>query len=624
MGRAAYAIRIAALLLLLGIALACDRAGPGPTPSPAPTPSPTAPPTPTPSPTPAPAADQPPERDLIDLAQRFRGLPAGTPRLARQLPYGYQVGDREQFTILDVAEPSTRTVTASARLVTEHAYFFLEDGLETDDSTLQTIGDDFERLVYPRVTAAFGKEWSPGVDADARISIVHADISGAGGYFSASDEYPRRVVTRSNEREAVYLDASFLDSPGSAYNALLAHELQHLVHWNADGSEEAWVNEGLSQVAAELVGGGTAAVGSFLDVPDTQLTDWPPDGGGVHYGESQLFFRYLLDRFGGRENAAALLAAPDDGIAGVNAYLREFGTSFEDVFADWAVANYLDEATGPYAHQEADLTVGAVTTIAGADEGDASVHQFAADYLEIDPPAGRASFILDGSDQVSIGIPPRDGPFWWSNAGDAIDSRLTREFDLTGLTSATLRFRTWFDIELGWDYAYVAASGDGGRTWEAVPSRHTSDYDPVALAYGPGYTGDSGGEWLQEEVDLTPYAGDSVLLRFEYVTDDAAHGRGFAVDDIAIPELGLTDGADADGGWQAEGFGRIQGPQAQRFVVQLIERGETSSVRRLALGSGNRVEIALDSPATIVVAAVSGETTEAATYRWSLRLPADR
>ncbi len=319
-----------------------------------------------------------------------------------------------------------------------------------------------------------------------------------------------------------------------------------------------------------------------------------------------------------------MLAAPGDGIAGVNAYLREFGTSFEDVFADWAVANYLDETTGPYAHQDADLTVAAVTTITEAGEGDGSVHQFAADYLEIDPPADGASFTLDGSDQVGIGIPPRDGPFWWSNTGDAIDSRLTQRFDLTGLASATLRFHTWFDIELGWDYAYVAASGDGGRTWEALPGRHTTDYDPVALAYGPGYTGDSGGEWLQEEVDLTPYAGDSVLLRFEYVTDDAAHGRGFAVDDIAIPELGLTDGADADGGWQAEGFGRIQGPQAQRFVVQLIERGETSSVRRLALGSGNRVEIALGIPATIIVAAVSGETTEAATYRWSLRLPADR
>jgi hypothetical protein len=542
--------------------------------------------------------------------------------VARQSPYDYEVGDREQFTLVDIDTPSTRTIKTNVRLVTEHAYFFVEDGLEVDDSTLETMGADFETLVYPRVTAAFGQEWSPGVDADARISIVHAGLNGAGGYFTSSDEYPRRVAPRSNEREAVYLDASFLDSPGSAYNELLAHELQHLVHWNADGGEESWVNEGLSQVAAELVGGGTAAADDFLAVPDTQLTDWPPDGAGVHYGESQLFFRYLLDRFGGRENAAALLAAPGDGIAGVNAYLEQFGSSFEDVFVDWTVTNYLDEADGPYAHQGADLTVAAATTITVDSDGDDSVHQFAADYLEIDPPSGGAAFTFDGSTEVGIGIPPWDGPFWWSNAGDAIDSRLTREFDLTGLSSATLRYRVWFDIEHGWDYGYVAASGDGGRTWETLPGRHTTDYDPVGLAYGPGYTGDSGGEWLQEEVDLTPYAGGRLLLRFEYVTDDATQVRGFAVDDIEIPQLGFADGADADDGWQAEGFRRIEGPLAQRFVLKLLERGEPSRVAPIFVDPDNRATVLFgESPATIVIAAITEGTTEAATYRWSLQAP---
>ncbi len=205
-----------------------------------------------------------------------------------------------------------------------------------------------------------------------------------------------------------------------------------------------------------------------------------------------------------------------------------------------------------------------------------------------------------------------------------MDSRPTREFDLSGLTAATLRFWTWFETELGWDYAYVAASRDGGQTWEALPGRQTTEFDPVALAYGPGYSGSSGGEWVQEEIDLTPYAGGEVLLRFEYVTDDATHERGFAVDDIEIPELAFADGVDAGNGWQAEGFRRIEEPLPQRFLVQLIERGEPNPPKadRLELGPGNRFEIALDGPATIVVAAVTVGTTEAATYRWSLRLPA--
>src|SRR3989304_1216850 len=138
-------------------------------------------------------------------------------------------------------------------------------------------------------------------------------------------------------------------------------------------------------------------------------------------------------------------------------------TTPTDALADWTVASYLDEESGPYSHRGVDARVQTVTTIGQPGQGDGSVHQFAADYLEIEPPPGGGVFTFDGSDQVSIGVPGRDGAFWWSGRGGGIDSRLTREFDLGGLTRATLRFSTWFDIERGWDYAYVTASTDGGR-----------------------------------------------------------------------------------------------------------------------------------------------------------------
>ncbi|MFB3092844.1 MAG: hypothetical protein ACE1ZN_00370 [Dehalococcoidia bacterium] len=76
-----YGIRIPALLLVMGaIAAACagDVSNPTPTPTPtlAPTPASTAIPieaTPT-----SPSTEEPPDRDLIDLARRFRGLPPDT------------------------------------------------------------------------------------------------------------------------------------------------------------------------------------------------------------------------------------------------------------------------------------------------------------------------------------------------------------------------------------------------------------------------------------------------------------------------------------------------------------------------------------------------------------------
>ncbi|GIT58344.1 MAG: hypothetical protein Ct9H300mP19_02920 [Dehalococcoidia bacterium] len=39
-------------------------------------------------------------------------------------------------------------------------------------------------------------------------------------------------------------------------------------------------------------------------------------------------------------------------------------------------------------------------------------------------------------------------------------------------------------------------------------------------SYGPGLTGNSMG-WVQDSVDISSYAGQEILIRFEYITDDA-------------------------------------------------------------------------------------------------------
>jgi bacillopeptidase F (M6 metalloprotease family) len=53
---------------------------------------------------------------------------------------------------------------------------------------------------------------------------------------------------------------------------------------------------------------------------------------------------------------------------------------------------------------------------------------------------------------------------------------------MRSLEQATLRFNTWFEIEEGWDYGYVAASTDGGATWTALRGDHTTASNPVDAA----------------------------------------------------------------------------------------------------------------------------------------------
>ncbi|MCJ7810853.1 MAG: hypothetical protein MUP62_01435, partial [Dehalococcoidia bacterium] len=331
------------LLFLVVLCLACTQKTPQEMPTPTPAPSPTT----LISPTPSPPLDQtrPLDRDLMELAVRLGRTGGPLSPVARQTPLAYQEGQQHELTVMDAIAPSLRTVNATLRLITPRAYFYFQDGLDVSQEDLEEAGRDFEEVVYPTVARYFGQEWTPGVDSDRHITLLHADLPGLGGYFSDADEYPRAVSPTSNEREMVYL-ATDGTKPGSdAYNSLVAHELQHLAHWKADPTEEVWVNEGLSELARELASGGPGSTPMAVAQPDTQLNSWEPLGAGnaPHYAASYLFIRYLLEHYGGWEGARRLLEEPADGIEGMNAYLAPFGVTFEDVFADWLVANYLDD-----------------------------------------------------------------------------------------------------------------------------------------------------------------------------------------------------------------------------------------------------------------------------------------
>jgi immune inhibitor A len=465
------------------------------------------------------------------------------------------------------------------------------------------------------VTTAFGLPWTPGIDGDPRITVLNADLKGAGGYFSSIDEYPPAVAQHGNGREMVYIAASALAAPGPSYDALISHELQHLVHHHGDPNEESWVNEGLSEVAWEMGGGSTDGIASFLAAPDTQLNFWPPAGDtGVHYAESELFFDYLLDHYGGRQNAKALVDEQANGIAGVQAYLDQYGVSFDDVFANFAVANLIDLPSGPYSHDHFKGTTTAIEN-ATSKSGSGTVSQFGTDYIHV--PAGSGDvFQFKGSRDVTIGISPTAGAFWWSGRSDSIDSKLTRSVDLSGVSAATLNFDAWYDIEDGWDYGYAAVSTDGGSTWTALPGQRTTTKNLVGAAYGPGYTGQSAG-WVHETVDLSHYAGKQIALRFEYITDDAVNLTGFAVDNVQIPEIGFIDTADSENGWTADGFQRINGPMTQQFIVQLVKSDGT--VQRITVRNDNTATMPLGtSDVTIAISGATPDTTEVAPYSWTI------
>lgn len=569
----------------------------------------------------------PPDLDLPALTEALRGLPAGTAsqRMSR-VAAPPQVGQSEPFFVVDMDDRNVRTIAATLRHVSQNAYWYVEDGVSVRDEDVSQAAAAFEERVLPAVAGAFGPRSGPPLVE--RLTVLHARLQGAAGYFSGNDLYTRAVHEYSNERPMLYMNTRAFRVGSREYQAVLAHELQHAFHNDTDAGEETWVNEGLSELASEVAGFTTELAGEFAQRPATPLTEWPtePRQSAPHYGAANLFMRYLVEHYGGLKHARDLVEQPGDSIAGVDAFLKASGqqATFAQVFKDWLVANLLgQQGAGRYQYANPPRRPAILRTLRPGASADGEISQFGAEYLRVSASAGDVVLRFKGAESASL-LPTRPASLehcWWGNRGDAIQPSMTRSLDLRGLATASLQFKAWFDLEEDWDYAYVLVSTDGGRRWDILWGKHATEGNPVGNSFGPGFTGKSGG-WVQETVDLAPYAGREVLLRFQHLTDDAVNSHGLCLDDFAVPELGWADDAESDGGWESDGFLRTDLVLPQDFAVQVVElqRDGQAVVREMSLDAANVGTLRLEGfgtrlqEAVVIVSPMTAPTRVPAKY----------
>jgi hypothetical protein len=571
-----------------------------------------------------------PTRDMADLAVRMGRATGPVPLTVDGPPAVYREGDRSTFWVHDIQSEHYFQVAATLRVITDAAYFWVQDDQEFDVERLRQGAATFSDAVRPAVRAVFGQEWSPGVDDDARVHLLHHQpIGGVAGYFSSTDEFTTAVEPYSNEREMFYVNLA-VHEPGSFdYLSLLAHEYQHMIHWHADRGEAVWVNEGLSELATLVAGYQQQFGEAFLEQPDTALLEWEtnPGANAPHYAAAFLFFAYLRAHYGD-EVIRAIVASPKTGAAGIEDGLAAVGVSrsFDDVFQDWAVANVVDDAVRAegrfgYAENNIDHAVPAELAEAGLST---TVEQYATDYYDLTPwvADGRLRLSFAGDERVGLldAVDGSNGAVWWSGRNDNGDSRLTRKFDLRGASAPELSYRVWHNLEENWDYAYILASTDEGRTWTRLAPPGITDANPNGNGYGQGLTGASPG-WVTHRLDLKPYAGQEVLLRFEVVTDDAVSLAGMALDDIQVTGTDFQDSADADVGWNAEGWVRVDPQLPQRWSLQaILDHPGGLEVKRIPTGPDGRAEVRLDevpgdAKVTLAVSGLTPGTPHGAGYR---------
>ena len=140
---------------------------------------------------------------------------------------------------------------------------------------------------------------------------------------------------------------------------------------------------------------------------------------------------------------------------------------------------------------------------------------------------------------------------FYGGFGSEIDNNMVVKVDLKGKTKASLSYDIWYNIEENWDGGFVQISEDG-TNWTSLATPHTvADFDnpsgyPTILNSLPAYTGSSNG-WLKENIDLSPYAGKEISIRFRYATDWGTELEGMFVDNVNITADGavlVSEGAE--------------------------------------------------------------------------------
>lgn len=180
----------------------------------------------------------------------------------------------------------------------------------------------------------------------------------------------------------------------------------------------------------------------------------------------------------------------------------------------------------------------------------------------VDFESGNGGFSMDNDWQHGA---PTTGPgSAWSGdnvVGTLINGQYTMGPLLSTLTSpevtiggqATLTFYHWYTTEgisIAFDGGNVKISTDGGATWELITP--AGGYDGELST---GYENPIGGEmvfygdngfWQQETFDLSAYAYEAVMIKFDYGSDNSViTGDGWYIDDFHLEFLmtGIDDDA---------------------------------------------------------------------------------
>ncbi|MBL8120223.1 MAG: immune inhibitor A [Anaerolineae bacterium] len=621
----------------------------------------------------------------------------------------YQAGDKAQFWVSKAGADAPQQITAQLAGVSSWLYVWVEEGLTFERAAVQQVTGQMDALlrilrirenqggirIVPETSAEFeNQNYLPlsDVDNDPHLYVLFArDLNTTrNAIYNPADALPAEWVAGgyTNQHEMITINTSA--TPGlalhdDAYISIILRQYYVMLGLQNNPQQADWLREALGgYMLMQLQQRALSAenIQPFFASPETSITAL---NSGASVMAGQLFLNYIQQRFGGtvfRE----LFRQEGTGMSALTRVLERNQISdmvtgeavtAQDVFADFVMANIINAPVGDgrfyYAGLEGAQNL-AASALSARDQFDfqaqeIGVNQYGTNYLVFSTTEAEKQFRLFFN---GIGNVPRlalpgdlDNHFYWSGNGINRHTWMTRSFDLSLAAAPQLTFDAWYALSDGWNYGYVTVSKDGGQTWQVMRTEGSSDKNPYAVGYGPGYTGISNpvapkpfpylgvgldtdgltitsieangpiqntsaqigdtfagfdgtawegqvnllaflsnyepgdtvnfymkrGDtfydlavelgthptrtfpiepiWTGQSVDLSAYAGEQILVRFDYVSTSEYGDDGFAVDNIAIEEIGYRDDAEAGiQGWTLNGWQQLTNQVSQKYLVQ--------------------------------------------------------
>jgi carboxypeptidase T len=106
--------------------------------------------------------------------------------------------------------------------------------------------------------------------------------------------------------------------------------------------------------------------------------------------------------------------------------------------------------------------------------------------------------------------------------------RLANPINLAGISGGTVTFAAKWDLEGNYDITAFEVSTNGGISWIPQCGKYTRIVDNK-----PVYTGTQS-NWVNEEISLSEYVGQSIMVRFRLTSDEAQTYDGFYFDDFKV------------------------------------------------------------------------------------------